>query len=223
MKPLHRLLLSAFALFLLSAPLAAHAAPAKLCVHVDTSQLCDAPGEAVDVPQVQFASLDVLDASGTARPVCGLGTSPSCPRGVYRLLDLDSMLVQSAGFDLAVFTVDAGPEAPSAAASLPDPGADLAGYVKSISDAVKAGKWLVLAALVVNLLVWALRKWGARLIPWFGSTLGGYTLAIGSGFLVALAASAYTERLSVSVLLEALALAFTAIGAHQANKDRAGR
>jgi hypothetical protein len=215
---MNRLLLSVFTAFLLSAPITAHAAPAKLCVHVDTSQLCDASGETADLPQAQFASLDVLEAAGSARPVCGLGTSPSCPRGVYQLLDIDSMLVQSAGFDLAVFTVDAGPVADKPA-PLPDPETDPAGVLREIGSASKDGRWLVAFALVLWVVVKLGRKYGAKLWPYLGETKGGMYLAFFTGLAATAAVQLYTGKLDWGVTLDGILAALAAIGVHHTGRD----
>lgn len=47
----------------------------------------------------------------------------------------------------------------------PDPGNDLQGFLREIFTAVQAGNWKYVAALAIIAAVFAVRKWGSKLVP----------------------------------------------------------
>lgn len=238
---MQRLLLSVLLLFALLPGSTALADKLTLSFEADRDALCALcnPEQPQSVPEymvpehvVQFATYEPAPAFSVLLaeqvyaavppekpPACGLGTSPSLckPRRHWASYAIGLMAPLDAGPDGLLGT------SPSAAPPLPNPEADTAGYVKSVSDAVKAGKWLVACALLVNLLVFGLRRWGAKVVPWFGEKSGGYFLATSTSLALATATQAYAGKVDLWVLLEAAGLAMTAIGQHQTGKDKAGR
>lgn len=85
-----------------------------------------------------------------------------------------------AGFDAAVVASTATTFAVAPVLPQPDDAAD---YIGALAAATKGGQWRVLSALVILGVVWALRKWGAKWVPWFATKWGGITLALSMGIL----------------------------------------
>lgn len=124
--------------------------------------------------------------------------------------------------------IDAGPDngigtSPSSPAvvvvlpDLDDPGA----YVSEVAAAARAAKWLVVIALVVNALVWGLRRFGLRLFPWLGTDRGGTVLALTTGFLAILAVQLHSGHVDPWLLLDGLAAGALAIGQRSGTKKLA--
>lgn len=125
-------------------------------------------------------------------------------------------------------TVDAGPERGTAAeapgpdepsSSTPDaknidPTEDPVGFARELFDAwgdPSGHKARAIFALLLIGLVFALRRWGAKVVPWFGSERGGPILAGGLALLLglgnALKAGATIDVDVVIALLEVAGLA----------------
>jgi hypothetical protein len=60
-------------------------------------------------------------------------------------------------------------------------------FAQLVFDAARDGKWLSLLALGLIGLVWAIRKFAAPKVPFFGTGEGGAVVNFGTGFLLALA------------------------------------
>jgi len=65
----------------------------------------------------------------------------------------------------------------------PDPAADPSGYLLLILNAVQGRQWIVLAGLVVIGVVWVVRTYGAKWLPWLSTAKGGATLSLVVGIL----------------------------------------
>jgi hypothetical protein len=100
-----------------------------------------------------------------------------------------------------------------AAPDVPTPDADAAEWLKALYSAATAGEWKILAGLALVGVVWLLRSWGVKALPWFGTKTGGLALAflvsIGGTFGLALAAGA---KLSLASAASALGTAAAAAG-----------
>jgi hypothetical protein len=105
-----------------------------------------------------------------------------------------------------------------APAAVPDPGADPIGYAQSTVSAAKAGKWLALVGLLIIGLVWCVRRWGSKLVPWLGTDRGGVATALVCGFLVSLASTAITGVISTAAIVGAVEQAVIAVGGYVALK-----
>lgn len=70
--------------------------------------------------------------------------------------------------------------------STPDPGSDLQGFLREIFESVQNHNWKYLAALGVIAVVFAMRKWGVKLVPALAKGRWAWTLAILVGALGAL-------------------------------------
>lgn len=86
--------------------------------------------------------------------------------------------------------------------------------LSAIIGAVQAGQWPVAAVLLLVVAIWALRTFGAKAVPWLGTSEGGTVLA----FLTALAGTLGAAALAGgpvtwALVGSALAGGFTAIGA----------
>lgn len=94
----------------------------------------------------------------------------------------------------------------------------------AILEAVRAGRWLVAVGGVLWLLVYLLRAEKLRaLVPWLGTRLGGYAVAVGTPVLAAIAAALYAgEGVGAELVFGAIGAGFVAIGLHQGRKDAAG-
>lgn len=108
-----------------------------------------------------------------------------------------------------------------------DPGADGIGtspsdpgdLLPSMLNAAKSGQWRLLAGLLLGVLVWATRKWGARLVPWLGTDRGGAVLVLVLGLLGGVATTlAGDQPLSWSLLVDSLSMAFGAAGGYAVTK-----
>jgi hypothetical protein len=105
-----------------------------------------------------------------------------------------------------------------------DPGSDPGGFFAQVSAAIGARNWLLLVALVVLLVVWGLRRWGSRWVPWFGTDTGGAVLALIVGAVGAAATElAAGKPLTLAVVVGGLSLGFTAAGGWSVVKRLAGK
>jgi len=90
---------------------------------------------------------------------------------------------------------------------------------KAVSDLVKAiqnGTWLPAIAALLVLLVWAVRKWGASVVPWLGTDRGGVAVVLVTSFFAALVSGMADDvKPGWADIEAALVLAVTAIGGYQ--------
>ena len=93
-----------------------------------------------------------------------------------------------------------------------------------ILEAVRGGRWLVAVGGALWLLVYLLRSAKLReLVPFIGTRLGGYTVALGVPALAVIAAALYAgEAVSVELIFGSLGAGLVAIGLHQGRRDVAG-
>lgn len=77
----------------------------------------------------------------------------------------------------------------------PDPSI---GLIKEIIQAAKAGQWLVVGGLMLIPIIWVARKFGAKFVPWFKTSVGGMVLAFGVSFLTIVGA-AFVEGMGFSI------------------------
>lgn len=86
-------------------------------------------------------------------------------------------------------------------------------FARHLLDAVTSRNYALLAALVVVVLVYLLRKFGGRFIPFFNTDRGGAVLVLGVSLAGAVAnALAAGAPFSLALLLTALQVALTAAG-----------
>jgi hypothetical protein len=97
--------------------------------------------------------------------------------------------------------------------ALPDPGTSVPGFLTSVLAAVKGGDWQLLVGLGLTGLIFVIRKFGAKWIPWLGTSLGGATLAglivLLGGLAVALGAH---QPITWTLLSTLLVATWTAAG-----------
>jgi len=103
-------------------------------------------------------------------------------------------------------------------ATIPDPGADPGGFIAFLASLW--GQWWLFGAVAAIGLTWALRKFGAQFIPWFGTRVGGVVLAVVTAAASTLAAALLDgAAVSWALIGQALIAGVTAIGAHSATKN----
>ncbi len=82
-------------------------------------------------------------------------------------------------------------------------------------EAVRDGHWWLFAAIVVSALVWLLRSYGEKFIPWLGTDRGGAVLVLSTGILGSLAALILAgDEVGLELLIEGLKVGFTAAGGY---------
>lgn len=80
--------------------------------------------------------------------------------------------------------------------------------------AIKAGQWPVVAVLTLVAVVWALRTFGGKWLPWLTTSEGGTVLAFLTALAATLGAAALAgTNITWALVGTALGAAFTAIGA----------
>jgi hypothetical protein len=105
-----------------------------------------------------------------------------------------------------------------------DPGTDPGGFLSQIATAIGSRNWVLVAALAVLGVVWALRTWGARWVPWFGTDRGGAVLVLSMGILGAVSAElAAGKPPTLAVVVGGLSLGFTAAGGWSVVRRLAGK
>jgi hypothetical protein len=86
-------------------------------------------------------------------------------------------------------------------------------FLKLLLDAVSSRNWPLLAALVVVLAVYLVRRFATSRIPWLGTDRGGAVLVLVTSLAGAVAtAQAGGAGLSLPLLVEALSVALSAAG-----------
>ena len=89
-----------------------------------------------------------------------------------------------------------------------------------IYSRIRSGEWLPAFAALLMLLIWAVRRFGGKLVPALNSKLGGYLVGVGTAFAVTLAAWASSgEPFSFGVLTGALGAAWAASGGYDTIRD----
>ncbi len=107
-----------------------------------------------------------------------------------------------------------------AQAVIPDPTADLAGFVSILSQLWADARWAPLIAVAVVGLVACARKWGPGLWPWLATRYGGLALAGGMALAAAFAQGLLAGDVPIGqVVVNALLAALLAIGGHSGVKN----
>lgn len=109
----------------------------------------------------------------------------------------------------------------AAVASPVDPGQDPGAFVSAVANAVKGGRWLTVVSLAVVLVVFLLRRFGAKWVPWFQSKRGGVVLAFACAALASISSS-LAVGWSWGCLVSAAEAGLMAIGLWSAAKNSAG-
>ena len=119
---------------------------------------------------------------------------------------------------IAIPLLHAAPDA-GAAAVVPDPDQDTLGFLKWSFLAIKSGKFTIVASALVMLLVYAARKLGGKLIPWFTTRSGGWALVTVSAALLELAHAWVAGASVVDGLLTGVIVLAGAVLGHTALND----
>ncbi len=147
----------------------------------------------------RFARLHLVAALVGLITVGAVGFAQEMPDAGPELVQVDSG------------AADLAPPAPTEAPV--DPEQNLGAYLGRLFEAVKSGEWLLAAALAVIGLTWALRRWGAKLIPWLGTDRGGVVVAGVSAFALGLANAGIAGKpVDVTLVVTALEVALLAMG-----------
>jgi hypothetical protein len=134
--------------------------------------------------------------------------------------------VMVASLDVPAPAPAAAPSSPAIGTSpsgpvLADPG-DPGAFLAGLQSAAKAGKWLLVLALICNALVWLLRFLTPKILPklgeWFGTDKGGTVLALLTGVLSVLVIQLQAGRFDVWMLASGLAAGLLSIGNYTAPK-----
>ncbi|HYE99606.1 MAG TPA: hypothetical protein VEJ18_11880 [Planctomycetota bacterium] len=97
-----------------------------------------------------------------------------------------------------------------AAAPNPD---DVGEIISKALEAARSGDYRMLAACLLVGIVWAMRKWGSEISPFFATDRGGAVLALAGGFVLALASLLISGApFSVDVLVGGFQTALMAAG-----------
>lgn len=107
--------------------------------------------------------------------------------------------------------VDAGPSVPAVSDPEKDPGS----FLQDMWKAGQSKNYKLLSMLLVVALTYALRRWGKKLVPWFGTDFGGMVLAVlvatGAGVANGLAVGA---KFGMSWVIDIFVMAAGSIGAY---------
>jgi hypothetical protein len=97
--------------------------------------------------------------------------------------------------------------------SVPSPDVDASGWIKALYDAVTSKSWGVVVGLVMVGATYPIRKYAAKLVPWFDTKLGGITLAFVLGMLMTLGiATAAGAKWTLVLVATAASTTATAAG-----------
>lgn len=100
-----------------------------------------------------------------------------------------------------------------AQAVIPDPGTDVPAFLTAVLTALRGGDWKVVAALAMVGVIFILRKFGAKVIPWLATSLGGATFTGLVVLVTGLAATLFAHQSITWALLGTLLVAtWTAAG-----------
>jgi hypothetical protein len=100
----------------------------------------------------------------------------------------------------------------------PSPEQDPGAFVSALANAVRGGKWTSALGVLVLVLVWAARKWGAKRVPFFATSKGGVVLSALCASLVVIGGSMMTGW-TWSCLLAAAEAAAVASGLWSLGKN----
>jgi hypothetical protein len=113
---------------------------------------------------------------------------------------------------------------PSVPTALPDPGTP-GELASGIAGAARAGKWMLLIALIVNCAVWAIRRFTPfilqKLGAWFGEDRGGTVLALLTGMLTVLVIQLQTGHVDPWLIVDGAAVGLLGVGNYTAPKKLA--
>jgi len=113
---------------------------------------------------------------------------------------------------------------PSVPTALPDPGAP-GELASGIAGAARAGKWMLLIALIVNCVVWAIRRFTPfilkKLGAWFGEDRGGTVLALLTGLLTVLVIQLQSGHVDPWLIVDGAAAGLLGVGNYTAPKKLA--
>ncbi|MFN7132365.1 MAG: hypothetical protein ACK4N5_09785 [Myxococcales bacterium] len=108
------------------------------------------------------------------------------------------------------------PELPPAALPVLDDGAELEVIAQLVLHAVSTSNWRALAALAVVVLVWLVRRYGGKQVPWLLTPRGGATLVLIFSIAGAVANALLAGApLSLALLLDATITGALATGARK--------
>lgn len=89
------------------------------------------------------------------------------------------------------------------------------GILQMLLDAVKSGQWLLVGSLGLVVLVWALRQFGGKWMPFLKTDRGGALLAVASGLCTYTATALISgAAFSLQMLLAGLEMGVTAAGGY---------
>lgn len=101
------------------------------------------------------------------------------------------------------------------ATAIPDPGADLQGFLDLLASLWASAAWAPLIALLVVGVTWALRTYAAASIPWLASRRGVLTLAALSALGLSVAQQLLAGEASIpAIIVQAVIAVAGAVGVH---------
>jgi hypothetical protein len=80
-------------------------------------------------------------------------------------------------------------------------------FILNLFSAVRGGQWVLVGGMVCAALVWVLRNYGSKWVPWFATNRGGALLAIIVGLLSSGASALASGAVAWSTLLDGLLVA----------------
>lgn len=90
---------------------------------------------------------------------------------------------------------------------------NVGGFASAVLDAIRSKNWGLLAALIVLLVVWGVRKFGGNKLPFLASKLGGLIVNFVASFALAFGGlCAAGATVTAGLLLQAAEVAFLAAG-----------
>ena len=106
-----------------------------------------------------------------------------------------------------------------AQATIPDPSADLGGFLALLLGAVQGKDWFLAGALVASGLTWPVRAFLVKMPgaagAFFSSSRGGVVIALAVGMLTGLSGALLAHTpFSVGLLVNIVGVGFTAIGGY---------
>lgn len=85
---------------------------------------------------------------------------------------------------------------------------------------IRSGEWLPALAAALVLLVWAVRRFLSKFVPWFKTKLGGYVVAFTTSLALTVSAAITAgESISFGLFTMALGAAWAAAGGYDALRD----
>lgn len=149
----------------------------------------------VGIPVISHAMSKVSD-------IAGVSTSPT--------LEIGLVTAPTSDMDAGVVDTVANGVSTSPTVNIDQ---DPVGFANQVFEAGKSKEYRLLVILVIFGIVWAARKWGKKLVPWFDSDRGGAVLALSVGILERLATMAASGgTLTVWLIFEGVINAASAAG-----------